>query len=105
MLASVPNVTHWTVRANTLLGRFDYADAGNYDSTHLRWFTEKTLRSFFASLDAEVLWVRQAAGIELPVYHRSRILRRISAGITNPASRQLNRIAKPAVMFGTSRRR
>jgi SAM-dependent methyltransferase len=35
---SLPNVTHWSVRRDLLLGRFRYQDEGILDRTHLRFF-------------------------------------------------------------------
>lgn len=43
VIISIPNVAHLTVRAQILLGRFNYADRGIMDRTHLRFFTRKTL--------------------------------------------------------------
>lgn len=40
---SVPNVANIWVRLNLLFGRFDYADRGILDRTHLRFFTRKTV--------------------------------------------------------------
>jgi 2-polyprenyl-3-methyl-5-hydroxy-6-metoxy-1,4-benzoquinol methylase len=40
---SVPNVAHWSVRKELLLGRFDYTARGIMDASHLRWFTPRTL--------------------------------------------------------------
>lgn len=37
ILASVPNVAHWSVRLNLLFGRFNYTETGLCDATHLRW--------------------------------------------------------------------
>jgi 2-polyprenyl-3-methyl-5-hydroxy-6-metoxy-1,4-benzoquinol methylase len=45
VLLSVPNIAHWTARANLLLGRFDYTDGYLMDRTHLRWFTWKSARA------------------------------------------------------------
>jgi len=45
ILASIPNVAHWTARLNLLMGRFDYTDGYLMDRTHLRWFTWKSARS------------------------------------------------------------
>jgi len=45
--ASVPNVAHYTVRLGLLRGRFDYAPYGLLDDTHLRFFTERSLRALF----------------------------------------------------------
>lgn len=49
VLLSVPNIAHWTARANLLLGRFDYTDGYLMDRTHLRWFTWKSARQMAAS--------------------------------------------------------
>lgn len=46
ILLSVPNVAHWSVRANLLFGKFDYQDCGIMDATHLRWFTRAVLHTF-----------------------------------------------------------
>lgn len=40
-----PNVAHISVIRRLLLGRFDYAQHGTMDRTHLRWFTRSSLRS------------------------------------------------------------
>ena len=68
ILASVPNVAHWTVRVNLLLGRFNYRPTGIMDSTHLRWFTARTFEELFHRKNMEVLASTQTAGVELPVY-------------------------------------
>jgi 2-polyprenyl-3-methyl-5-hydroxy-6-metoxy-1,4-benzoquinol methylase len=44
VLISLPNVTHWSVRAKVLLGRFDYQAVGILDYTHLRFFTVASAR-------------------------------------------------------------
>jgi SAM-dependent methyltransferase len=41
---SVPNIAHWTARRALLTGRFDYADFGLFDRTHLRFFTRDSAR-------------------------------------------------------------
>ena len=43
-IISVPNVANIYVRVNLLFGRFDYADRGILDETHLRFFTLKTIK-------------------------------------------------------------
>ena len=47
LLASLPNVANVTVRASLLTGRFDYADRGILDRSHLRFFTRKSARALF----------------------------------------------------------
>lgn len=71
ILVSVPNVAHWSVRANLLIGRFDYEDVGIMDSTHLRWFTAKSIRALIENAGFEITSVRHSAGVALPVYYRS----------------------------------
>ncbi|MEK7996612.1 MAG: glycosyltransferase [Planctomycetota bacterium] len=44
LLVSVPNVANVTVRMMLMLGRFEYADGGIRDRTHLRFFTRKSAR-------------------------------------------------------------
>lgn len=43
VLVCVPNIAMWVWRLKLLLGRFDYQPQGPMDSTHLRFFTRKTL--------------------------------------------------------------
>jgi methionine biosynthesis protein MetW len=71
IIASVPNVAHWFVRVDLLRGRFDYQDCGIMDATHLRWFTKKTITSFFTSQGFRVDAVDYTVNIALPDYiHR-----------------------------------
>jgi len=69
ILLSVPNVAHWTMRLHLLRGRFDYTETGIRDATHLRWFTETTVRALVRECGLDVLCVRQTAGNDLPEYH------------------------------------
>ncbi len=46
-VASIPNVGHWAVIADLLEGRWDYCPVGIHCVTHVRFFTEHTLRDLF----------------------------------------------------------
>ena len=59
IVASVPNVSHITVRAMLLEGRWEYNDLGLMDRTHLQFFTEQTLVELFASTGFNVEKVKQ----------------------------------------------
>jgi 2-polyprenyl-3-methyl-5-hydroxy-6-metoxy-1,4-benzoquinol methylase len=61
---SVPNVAHWSVRKELLLGRFNYTARGIMDATHLRWFTRQTLRDLLERCGYKV--TRQSAVYTLP---------------------------------------
>jgi 2-polyprenyl-3-methyl-5-hydroxy-6-metoxy-1,4-benzoquinol methylase len=46
---SVPNVAHIWVRVNLLFGRFNYAQSGILDRTHLRFYTRSTFLEMLRS--------------------------------------------------------
>lgn len=68
VIASSPNVAHWTVRWNLLRGRFDYQPLGIMDATHLRWFTQSTFRSLFAAAGFVIEQYAASAGTWMPEY-------------------------------------
>jgi methionine biosynthesis protein MetW len=72
VIASVPNVAHWSVRMDLLRGRFNYEPVGIRDSTHLRWFTADTVRSLFESNGLRVISLQHTAGVTLPDYETRR---------------------------------
>jgi len=57
VIVSVPNVAHVWVRLSLALGRWNYADRGILDRTHLRFFTKRSFLAFLrdAGLDVEEL--------------------------------------------------
>jgi len=65
VIVSVPNVAHLWIRLSLLAGRFDYADRGILDRTHLRFFTKRTL---WELLRAGGLRVRRWTATPVPLY-------------------------------------
>jgi len=65
VVVSVPNVAHLWVRLSLLAGRFDYAERGILDRTHLRFFTRRTLDELLAAAGLEP--VRRAT-TPVPLY-------------------------------------
>lgn len=55
VIVSVPNIRFWLVLGRLLVDRWEYADHGSRDRTHLRIFT---LRSLIAMLDSHGLEIR-----------------------------------------------
>jgi 2-polyprenyl-3-methyl-5-hydroxy-6-metoxy-1,4-benzoquinol methylase len=49
VVASVPNLGHWSVIADLLEGRFDYVPYSILSGTHVRFFTRRTLRDLFGA--------------------------------------------------------
>jgi SAM-dependent methyltransferase len=88
VIVSVPNVTHLWVRLNLLLGRFDYADRGILDRTHLRFFALSWFKRFLS--DAGLEWeeiIATPAPLLLvvpPRYHGGwlRALHSVNAAVT-----------------------
>jgi methionine biosynthesis protein MetW len=90
ILVSVPNIAHWSVRADLLRGRFRYAEYGIMDATHLRWFTEETARQLMAQAGIDVVSVQQTAGVMLQCYRETRL-----AGLPEEwRSRQVRRLSR-----------
>ena len=65
VIVSVPNVAHLWIRLSLLAGRFDYADRGILDRTHLRFFTKRTL---WELLRAGGLRARRWTATPVPLY-------------------------------------
>lgn len=71
IIASIPNVAHWTVRLALLRGEFRYAPMGIMDATHLRWFTIDTIRRVFHAARLQITEYDWSSGEWLDVYkHR-----------------------------------
>lgn len=73
IVVSLPNIACWDRRIAMLFGRFDYADAGIMDRTHLRFFTFRTARILLAEAGIVTVAVRQSPGITrafLPLIRR-----------------------------------
>ncbi len=65
VVISIPNIAHLWMRLSLLAGRFDYADRGILDRTHLRFFTRRSLGALVA--DAGLAPVRITA-TPVPLY-------------------------------------
>lgn len=58
VLASIPNVQHWTVIRDLLAGHWRYTDEGLLDRTHLRFFTLESIRELFKDAGLQVHEIR-----------------------------------------------
>jgi SAM-dependent methyltransferase len=75
---SVPNIGHWTARRALLRGRFDYADFGLFDATHLRFFTRASATELAQRAGFDLLRER-FADAPLPLESRIAALRALRA--------------------------
>jgi len=55
VVVSLPNVAHFAVRLALLFGRFNYAERGILDRTHLHFYTRKTARRMLEEAGYEIL--------------------------------------------------
>jgi 2-polyprenyl-3-methyl-5-hydroxy-6-metoxy-1,4-benzoquinol methylase len=63
VVASIPNMRYWPVLRGLLAGRWDYADEGVLDRTHLRWFTKASMRELFTDAGFEIDAVERLTGL------------------------------------------
>jgi 2-polyprenyl-3-methyl-5-hydroxy-6-metoxy-1,4-benzoquinol methylase len=73
LLVSLPNVANVTVRISLLAGRFEYADRGILDRTHLRFFTRRSARRAIEAAGFRIARVRATpvpAELALPALGR-----------------------------------
>lgn len=55
LIASIPNIRHWSVIRGLLEGHWQYRDAGILDRTHLRFFTRNDILDLFSSANFELI--------------------------------------------------
>jgi glycosyltransferase involved in cell wall biosynthesis len=60
----VPNVAHWYPRLRSGLGRFDYDQRGILDTTHLRFFTRRSIRRL---VEQQGFVIRRVDAVGLPL--------------------------------------
>ena len=92
IIASVPNVAHWSVRQDLLFGKFEYKPYGIMDATHLRWFTARSLRRLFESNGFTVTRQLTAPGVWLPDYRHRRPWKWIPRNFRDRGVRLANRL-------------
>jgi SAM-dependent methyltransferase len=82
VIVSIPNVANVWVRLQLLLGKFDYADRGILDRTHLRFFTLKSFRIFLREASLEVVELFSTPiplPLVIPLQYQGRIFRFVYA--------------------------
>lgn len=68
LIISVPNVANIWVRLNLLAGRFEYAERGILDRTHLRFFTRRSFEALLAGAGLRIQR-REVTPIPLNLIH------------------------------------
>ena len=70
IIVSLPNIANWKIRLKLLLGKFDYADWGIMDRTHLRFFTRKTARKLLEDAGYTIMYEDYVPSFPFPVFKK-----------------------------------
>ena len=62
LIFSVPNIGHWSITRDLLKGKFQYIPVGLQCVTHIRWFTEESIREML-----------EETGFQIEVLHQEKI--------------------------------
>lgn len=54
VVASIPNIGHWTIIRDLLQGRWQYQNEGLLDRTHLRFFTFESIQELFSQAGLKI---------------------------------------------------
>ncbi|QNR85295.1 class I SAM-dependent methyltransferase [Pedobacter riviphilus] len=54
VLIALPNIMYYKTRTKLLFGKFEYANDGIMDYTHLRWYTTKSAKHLFESYNFNI---------------------------------------------------
>jgi len=63
IVASIPNVRHWSVLLDLVQGHWNYSDAGLLDNTHFKFFTRNSIARMFKGLGLDNL---QIGAVSIP---------------------------------------
>ncbi len=75
IVISIPNVAHFSVRLQLLLGSFTYTDRGILDRTHLHFYTKKTLKKMIVGAGLDTIYM---GATPAPVEEVFPVLRKIA---------------------------
>lgn len=93
IVASIPNIQFLPMWLKVLRGRWDYADSGILDRTHIRFFTRKTMIEMFSNAGYET---EQVQGIKfMEGGRKAKLLRPLRRLIGDAAWLQYVIVARP----------
>jgi SAM-dependent methyltransferase len=86
LIVSLPNIAFWRMRLMLLAGRFDYADYGIMDRTHMHFYTLATGKAFIERAGFRVEQVKIAgSGLQNALAGLARRLKRPEPGLVLPS--------------------
>lgn len=57
LIYSVPNIVNWHSRMTIFLGKFEYAESGVFDKTHLRFYNLKSAKKLAEDAGYSITWL------------------------------------------------
>ncbi len=57
LIYSVPNIVNWHSRATIFLGKFDYAESGIFDRTHLRFYNLNSAKKLAEGAGYKIVYI------------------------------------------------
>lgn len=67
VVASIPNIQHWTVVKNLIEGKWRYEPAGLLDKTHIRFFTRRSVYELFWNAALKITDIKETSdGTKVP---------------------------------------
>jgi 2-polyprenyl-3-methyl-5-hydroxy-6-metoxy-1,4-benzoquinol methylase len=70
LLVSIPNIGHWSIVEDLMMGRWDYVPAGIQCISHLRFFTKKSVTSLLEDTGFDILIIEEQKG-DMPDYFKN----------------------------------
>lgn len=83
VVVSIPNIAHWDTRIGLFFGRFDYQEEGVLDSTHLRFFTRRTVWEMLEQTGYRVISDDRVTRLPFWIY-KIRLVRRFAPKLLLP---------------------
>ena len=105
ILVALPNVVEWRTRARIMLGKFEYAQSGILDATHLRFFTWPTAAKLLRDALPEFAIVEKKADGSVPLWFLRRLApKRIAQAIDREGCRRYPNLFGAQMIFLARRR-
>lgn len=65
LIYSVPNIVNWHSRMTIFLGKFEYAESGVFDKTHLRFYNLNSAKKLAEDAGYRIIWMDVTPSIYL----------------------------------------
>ena len=67
ILVSIPNVRHFSILLNLILGKWEYKEEGLLDLTHIRFFTKQSIKAMFSMNNLRIIKMKSIMGTKTKI--------------------------------------